>query len=128
MAGLDELNRAAKLEPEDAETQFQLGAAYDQANKPKDVIQHMEATVRLDPADPSAWDYLALNLETAGEVELVEGAYKHGLSVNLEGPHFDSFLDYNYGPVLGKMRSPCREQNTPGSRCKLAAECTRDVV
>ena len=102
MAGLDELNRAAKLDPEDAETQFQLGAAYDQANRPKDVIEHMEATVRLDPADPSAWDYLALNLETAGEAELVEDAYKHGLLVNVGGPHFDSFLDYNYGRFLAK--------------------------
>ena len=35
-------------------------------------------------------------------MDRADAAYKKGLAVNHEGPHFDAFLDYNYGRFLAK--------------------------
>ena len=56
----------------------------------------------MDPRNPRAYDYLALNLEPLGEIERADEAYRKALSVN-EGPLFDAFLDYNYGRFLVKQ-------------------------
>lgn len=58
--------------------------------------------MEIDPRDARAWDYLALDLEPLGEVERADLAYRKGLAVNQPGPHFDAFLDYNYGRFLMK--------------------------
>lgn len=100
--GLELLNRSSQLDPDDADTQFQLGAIYDRAKRPNDAVLHFEKVIALDPENPRAWDYLALNLEPLGEIKRSEEAYQQGLKVNREGREFDSFLDYNYGRLLMK--------------------------
>jgi len=100
--GLELLNKACELDPDNADVQFQLGALYDRAKQPADAVKHFEKVVDLDPGYSPAWDYLALNLEPLGEVDRADAAYKKGLAVNQEGPHFDAFLDYNYGRFLAK--------------------------
>ncbi len=55
----------------------------------------LQKACELDP-------YLALSLETVGELDRVEKSYLQGLEVNAPGPHFDAFLDYNYGRFLTK--------------------------
>jgi tetratricopeptide (TPR) repeat protein len=100
--GLELLNKSCELDPDNADVQFQLGALYDRAKRPADAIKHFEKVVDLDPEYSPAWDYLALNLEPLGEVDRADAAYKKGLAVNHEGPHFDAFLDYNYGRFLAK--------------------------
>ncbi len=100
--GLELLKRSCELDPDNADAQFQLGALYDRAKRPADAVKHFQKVVDLDPGYPPAWDYLALNLEPLGEVERADAAYKKALAVNQDGPHFDAFLDYNYGRFLAK--------------------------
>jgi tetratricopeptide (TPR) repeat protein len=100
--GLNLLEKASELNPDDAETRFQLGVLHDRAKRPLEAVKNFEKQLALDPNDARAWDYLALNLEPLGEVERAEESYKKGLAVNRPGPHADAFLDLNYGRFLMK--------------------------
>lgn len=100
--GVDLLTKACVLDPENAEAQFQLGSIYDRAKLYANAVEHFRKTVELDPQDTRAWDYLALNLEPLGRIQEAEEAYKKALQVNREGPHYDAFVDYNYGRFLMK--------------------------
>ena len=71
-------------------------------NRHSKAVAQFEKVVALDPSNPRAYDYLALNLEPLGEIERAEDAYRKALRVN-EGPLFDAFLDYNYGRFLMKQ-------------------------
>lgn len=96
------LEKAAHLDPANAEARYQLGIGLFRANLHAEAVRQFEETVGLRPADARAHDYLALCLEALGEVERAELAYRSGLKVN-ESPFFDSFLDYNYGRLLLKL-------------------------
>ncbi|WP_348267109.1 tetratricopeptide repeat protein [Edaphobacter paludis] len=100
--GLTLLKRSCELDPGNADAQFQLGTLYDRAKRPADAVLTFQKVVDLDPEYAPAWDYLALNLEPLGQEDRADDAYKKGLAVNHEGPHFDAFLDYNYGRFLAK--------------------------
>jgi tetratricopeptide (TPR) repeat protein len=100
--GMELLEKACRLDPRNAEAQFRLAAIYDRFKRFADAVQHFEKVVETDPRDARAWDYLALDLEPFGEVERADLAYRKGLAVNRPGPHFDAFLDYNYGRFLMK--------------------------
>jgi tetratricopeptide (TPR) repeat protein len=100
--GLDMLAQACHLDPDDAESQFQIGSIYDRLKRPADAAQHFQVAVDLNPADARAWDYLALSLEPLGEIGRAEFVYKKALDVDQPGPYFDAFLDYNYGRFLMK--------------------------
>ena len=100
--GLELLNRSCDLDPNNADAQFQLGVLYDRAKRPAEAVKHFQRVVVLDPEDARAWDYLALNMEPLGDEDRVNAAYKKGLAVDKQGPHFDAFLDYNYGRFLAK--------------------------
>ncbi len=100
--GIDLLTRASALDPTDEETQFQLGAIYDRAKLPGDAVKHFQKATELDSNDARAWDFLALQLEPLGQVSEADKAYQAALKVNQEGPHYDAFLDYNYGRFLMK--------------------------
>jgi tetratricopeptide (TPR) repeat protein len=100
--GEELLIKSCELDPDNAESQFQLGALYDRTKRPGEAVKHFQKVVDLDPGYASAWDYLALNLEPLGEVDRADAAYRRGLEVNHEGQHFDAFLDYNYGRFLVK--------------------------
>lgn len=100
--GIPLLSRSCDLDPEDAESEFQLGALYDRAKRPQEAVQRFQSAARLNPANASAWDYLALNAEPLGEMDQAEAAYKAGLQVNKTGPHYDAFLDYNFGRFLAR--------------------------
>jgi tetratricopeptide (TPR) repeat protein len=102
LAGRDLLEKACRLDPDDPEAQFQLGAVDDRAKRPADAVKHFRRAAALNPRDGRAWDYLALNLEPLGEVDDAEHAYQKGLEVNQTGRYFDAFLDYNYGRFLAK--------------------------
>src|SRR5439155_16656748 len=96
------LRRACQLDPDDAESQFQLGSIYDRIKRPADAVEHFQKAVDLNPSDARAWDYLALNLEPLGHVDGADAAYKKALEVDKRGPFYDAFLDYNYGRFLMK--------------------------
>jgi tetratricopeptide (TPR) repeat protein len=98
--GVTLLTRACELAPENAEVQFQLGAIYDRARLPAEALTHFKRATELDPDDARSWDYLALQLEPLGKIAEADAAYQTGLRVNRDGPHFDAFLDYNYGRFL----------------------------
>lgn len=100
--GMELLEKACRLDPRDAEAQFRLATIYDRFKRFADAVQHFEKVVDTDPKDARAWDYLALDLEPLGEVEHADLAYRKGLAANQPGPHFDAFLDYNYGRFLMK--------------------------
>jgi tetratricopeptide (TPR) repeat protein len=100
--GMELLEKACQLDPRNARAQFLLATIYDRAKRLADAASHFEKVVEMDPSNAQAWDYLALDLEPLGEVERAELAYQKGLAVNQPGPHFDSFLDYNYGRFLMK--------------------------
>ncbi len=100
--GRELLEKSCALQPDDAEAEFQLGAVLDRAKRPAEAVTRFAKVVELDPNFASAWDYLALNLEPLGKEDQADAAYRHGLDVNHEGPHYDAFLDYNYGRFLAK--------------------------
>jgi len=121
--GMELLGRACRLDPRNVEAQFRLATIYDRLKRSGDAAQHFEKVVEVDPRDARAWDYLALDLEPLGEVERADLAYRRGLAVNQPGPHFDAFLDYNYGRFLMKRN------DLVGSKQHLdrAVELTPDV-
>jgi tetratricopeptide (TPR) repeat protein len=98
--GLELLEKACRLDPGNVEAQFRLAMIYDRAKRLADAVQHLEKVVEIDPRDARAWDYLALDLEPLGEIERADVAYRKGLATNQPGPHYDAFLDYNYGRFL----------------------------
>jgi tetratricopeptide (TPR) repeat protein len=100
--GMELLEQACLLDSRNAKAQFRLATIYDRLKRPVDAVQHFEKVVEVDPRDARAWDYLALDLEPLGELERADFAYRKGLAVNQPGPHFDAFLDYNYGRFLMK--------------------------
>lgn len=95
------LEKACTIDPANADAHFQLGALMDRAKRHAEAVREFERVIELDPSNPRAYDYLALSLEPLGEVEKAAQAYQKGLQLN-EGPHFDSFLEYNYGRFLMK--------------------------
>jgi tetratricopeptide (TPR) repeat protein len=100
--GLDMLAQVCRLDPDDAESQFEIGAIYDRVKRPADAVKHFSKVVELNPRDGRAFDYLALNLESLGEISRAEIAYKKAIAVNQHGPFYDGFIDYNYGRFLAK--------------------------
>jgi tetratricopeptide (TPR) repeat protein len=100
--GLSMLAKACRLNPEDAESQFEIGSIYDRIKHPADAVKHFSRAVDLNPHDARAFDYLALNLEPLGEINRAELAYKKAFSANRSGLFYDGFLDYNYGRFLAK--------------------------
>src|SRR6266850_3702879 len=96
------LEKAIRLDPDDPETHFQLGTIYDKAKAAPNAVKHFRKAATLNSRDARAWDYLALNLETMGEPEKTDQAYRKGLEVNEPGRYYDAFLDYNYGRFLAK--------------------------
>jgi len=95
------MEKASKTAPADAEAHFQLGVLMDRQKRYVKAIEQFEKVIALEPANPQAYDYLALDLEPVGEIEKAERAYQKALQVN-QGAQFDSFLDYNYGRFLMK--------------------------
>lgn len=110
--GITLLEQAIRLNPDDAETRFQLGGIYDRSLHPKQAVQYFAEAVAINPSDARAWDYLALNLEPLGEIDRAQQAYTRGLSENRQGSYFDAFLPYNYGRFLMKRNqlSASKEQ------------------
>jgi tetratricopeptide (TPR) repeat protein len=100
--GLDMLEDACRLDPDDAESQFEIGSIYDRMKRPADAVKHFSKVVELNPRDGRAFDYLALNLEPLGEISRAGIAYKKASTVNQPGPFHDGFIDYNYGRFLAK--------------------------
>jgi tetratricopeptide (TPR) repeat protein len=117
------LDKACRLDPRNAEAQFRLATIYDRVKRLADAVQHFEKVVETDPQDARAWDYLALDLEPLGEVERADLAYRKGLAVNQPGPHFDAFLDYNYGRFLMKRNDLAASKQ----HLDRAVELTPDV-
>ena len=101
--GLNMLEQACKLDPDDFDANFELGKLYDSLARHADAAKYFERAVAINPEDPRAFDYLALNIEPFGEADRVEEAYRKGEAVNKRGArHFDAFMDYNYGRFLLK--------------------------
>jgi tetratricopeptide (TPR) repeat protein len=100
--GIQLLEHAIRLNPDDAEARFQLGCMYDRAKHPKLAVKSFAEVVEMSPSDARAWDYLALDLEPLGEVDRAQKAYERGLAENRPGAYFDAFLHYNYGRFLIK--------------------------
>jgi tetratricopeptide (TPR) repeat protein len=117
------LEKTCRLDPRNAEAQFRLATIYDRVKRLADAVQHFEKGVETDPRDARAWDYLALDLEPLGEVERADLAYRKGLAVNQPGPHFDAFLDYNYGRFLMKRNDLAASKQ----HLDRAVELTPDV-
>jgi len=95
------LEKACKIDPINAEAHFQLGALMDRQKRYAEAVEQFKQVIALEPANPQAYDYLALDLEPMGLIEKAEAAYQKGLQVN-QTPPLDSFLDYNYGRLLMK--------------------------
>jgi tetratricopeptide (TPR) repeat protein len=95
------LEKAAAVEPPNAEAHYQLGIWQFRAKQRAEAVPHFEKVVELRPRDTRALDYLALTLEALGEAEAAERAYQKALAVN-DGPFFDSMVDHNFGRFLLK--------------------------
>ena len=117
------LEKACRLDPQNADTRFRLGTLYDGSKRFGDAVRSFQLVVDANPNDARAWDYLALDLEGIGDVDRADFAYRKGLTVNQRGPYFDAFLDYNYGRFLMKRN------DLVGSKQHLdrAVELTPDI-
>jgi Flp pilus assembly protein TadD len=100
--GEESLEKACRIDSRNTQAHFHLATIDDRLRRFSDAVQHFEKVVEIDPHDARAWDYLGLDLEPLGEVDRADLAYRKGLAVNQPGPHFDAFLDYNYGRFLMK--------------------------
>jgi len=98
------LGTAARLGPENAEAQYQLGVWLFRANRHAEAVGQFEKAAALRPADARTLDYLALGYEALGEGERADETFERALQVNDRGPSFDPFLDYNYGRFLLKVK------------------------
>lgn len=96
------LEKACRLDPQNADIRFRLGTIYDRTKRFGDAVRSFQLVVDTKPNDARAWDYLALDLEGVGDADRADLAYRKGLTVNQRGPYFDAFLDYNYGRFLMK--------------------------
>ena len=110
--GMQLLEQAIRLDPDDAEASFQLGGIHDRAQHPARAVEYFTKAAKIRPSDARAWDYLALNLEPLGEIDRAQYAYRRGLAENRPGAYFDAFLPYNYGRFLMKRNqlSASKEQ------------------
>ena len=119
------LEKACKLDANNPEAHFQLGALFDSRQLHPEAVEQFERVVALRPRDARAFDYLALNLESLGETRKAETAYQEGLQVN-EGPLADTFLVYNYGRFLMKANR-LRESKVHLDRALRISPDTRAV-
>lgn len=117
------LERSAGFDPEDVETQFQLGSVLDHLRRPESAVEHFQKSVEMDPGHAQAWDYLALNLEPLGQLDRAEAAYRQGIAVNREGPHYDAFLEYNYGRFLMKRNRLPEAKKSLDKAVDLVPDC-----
>jgi tetratricopeptide (TPR) repeat protein len=97
------LEEVCRIAPKNAEAHFQLGVLFDNSKLNREAVEQFRISLALRLLDPRTYDYLGLNLEALGETQEAATVYKRGLLVN-KGPHFDYFLDYNYGRFLLKER------------------------
>jgi tetratricopeptide (TPR) repeat protein len=61
--------RAVALNPEDAVAQYRLGSQLLEADAPHEAVEHLDASVRLDPKDQSALNALQRALRQDGQLE-----------------------------------------------------------
>ena len=119
------LEKACKLDPNNAETHYQLGTLYDSNRRHGEAVAEFVKVTELRPHDARAYDYLALNLEPLGEIRKAEAAYQKALLIN-QGTMADPFLDYNYGRLLLKLNR-LTESQTHLDRALRLAPGTRAV-
>ncbi len=93
--------QASQLAPHDVEVQLAAGKFFDRHQESSRAIAVFRQVLKLDSANPFAWDYLGLGYEREGDALEAEKAYQRGLAVN-QPPHFDPFLPYNLGRILAK--------------------------
>ncbi len=101
-AARETLEKAARLDPANAEARYQLGVWFYRRQLFPEAVLHLEKVVALRPRDARAHDYLALSLEGLGDAERADLAYRSALKVN-DGPFRDLFFDYYYGRFLLKQ-------------------------
>lgn len=120
--GLDLLQRACAANPENGDAQFYMGTIFDRAKRPAEAVEHFQKAAGINPHDARAWDYLALNLEPLGKIDAADAAYRKALAANRAGPHFDAFLDYNYGRFLMKRNQLALSKQHLDRAVELAPE------
>jgi tetratricopeptide (TPR) repeat protein len=110
--GVELLEKAVYLAPDDEEARFDLGSIEDRLKHPQKAVKYFTDALAINASDARAWDYLALDLEPLGEIDRAQRAYAHALAVNRPGSYFDAFLPYNYGRFLLKLNqlSASKEQ------------------
>ncbi len=84
-AAIDPLERAAELQPQDAQAKWLLGTALERSGKLGPAIEQFEAARKLDDHDVRINASLAYALLSAGRFAEAEAAYRTTLALNPEG-------------------------------------------
>jgi tetratricopeptide (TPR) repeat protein len=94
-----DFKKACELAPSNPKAHFQWGVFLDNRGRYAEGAAAFHKVISLDANNPTAWSYLGMELELAGQPEDADAAYKQGLAVN-RGPRFDPLLPYHYGRFL----------------------------
>ena len=125
--GIKLLEQAVRLNPDDAEARFQLGSIHDRAKHPMEAVRDLRSC-RDYPSDARAWDYLALNLESLGEIDRAQNAYQRCLAENRAGAYFDAFGPKQSRLIPDEAQPAIGEQGTTGQGSGADAGGARSMV
>jgi cytochrome c-type biogenesis protein CcmH/NrfG len=101
-AARESLEHSAQIQPNQPDTEFQLGILSDGEVKQAEAIQHFERVLQLQPTHAGAWNKLGALYLQQGDLTRAENALQR--SAQQDGNNPDT--QYKLAMVLGKMGKP----------------------
>ena len=101
-AAREALEHSAQIQPNQPETEFQLGVLSDAESKQQEAVQHFERVLQIQPTHAGAWSKLGALYLQQGELTKAENALQRSAEQDANNPD----TQYKLAMVLGKMGKP----------------------
>jgi tetratricopeptide (TPR) repeat protein len=98
----ESLVRSAQIQPNQPETEYQLGVLSDEESKQAEAIQHFERVLQIRPSHAGAWSKLGALYLQQGDLTKAESALQRSVEQDANNPD----TQYKLAMVLGKMGKP----------------------